>query len=223
MHAGQIIALSPGVIFIAVGICIIMVRKNFIKNNEFIDAMAVKTFHRNNSRSHEYYPVYRYSVGGQTYQVPQPWGDPKPKYKQGEPVKLIYNRENPRVVVNPEVESDVSQFSRMFIQNGKEVDARVVMVNRHVQSYNYRSSGHGYFTIFRYLVGGQAYQIKEPMGTRKPKWKDGEIVKLVYSRKKPEKIVHPENKDAFLMSTIFISIGVVLTVIFLLLMMGIIS
>lgn len=215
----MIIMLIPAFVFLAIGICAIIARNNFIKNGEFIDAMVVKTFHRNNSRAREYFPVYRYSVDGKDYQSSQPWSDPKPKYKKGEDVQLIYNRKNPKIVINPEIENIDTQFAKMFIQNGKYVDAEVILIPHIIQRFSHRSIGHGYFTIFRYIIDGQAYQIKHSTGDRKPKYEDGEIVKLVCSRKNPEKIVNPKEKN--IAAIIFIAVGIFLAILLGLIAMGI--
>ena len=81
----------------------------------------------------------------------------------------------------------------------------VLKISRHGnRSYNY------YYPVLKYTVNGQDYEITHNFGREKPKYKDGDVVDIVYNQLDPKKIVMANSKNEMILSIIFGAIGLLL-------------
>ena len=81
-------------------------------------------------------------------------------------------------------------------------DATVVGMERmHV-----RRGGYSYFPLLEYVVDGVIYVETPPAGNISPKYKDGEIVKIIYSIKDPRKM-DIEGSNSIAIASFFLILG----------------
>jgi len=95
------------------------------------------------------------------------------------------------------------------LNNGVWINAEVVK-SVHLAMSARRGGGHYYFTVFKYSVDGHAYETTYQVGSRKPKYEDGEIVEIVYSNKNHKKIAIADDKTPTIVSIVLLSVGCVL-------------
>jgi len=88
--------------------------------------------------------------------------------------------------------------------NGECVDSVVVSSER-------RKSGFGkrVFVLLKYEANGATYETEYTTATSAFKYKDGEIVRIIYRKDDPRQIVIENDKSTVLTSVTFLLVGVV--------------
>jgi len=92
---------------IVAAIYLFISKRNILNYGEYADARVVESIHRRGRRGGTYIPVLEYEVGGEVHRVQYSVGNANAKYKDGEMVKIIYNREN---VENVVIEGDNTKY-----------------------------------------------------------------------------------------------------------------
>lgn len=109
LSAGQV-SLIMGILFFMVAILIAIQTRNLIKNSIKTNAIVVKSVAQDISKtvrtrvSHQhkitYHPILRYTSFGQEYEIKSSLGHMyKPKYKDGESVKIIVSSKDPKQII----------------------------------------------------------------------------------------------------------------------------
>jgi len=95
----QIIFLIFGCLLIISALGFWVRRRNVVKSGEYTDATVVRTRNVREANMSSYSPVVRYTVNGCTYEVEGTVSHPKIKYRDGEVIKIIYNKKNFKKIV----------------------------------------------------------------------------------------------------------------------------
>jgi len=108
----SLLLLLWGSVFAVVALRVLVSKRNIIKYGEYADAVVIETICKRMRRANTYIPVLEYEVDG-CRRIVQYHGHAKPKYEDGEIVKIIYNRESVENVVIVG-DSNVYIFSTIF-------------------------------------------------------------------------------------------------------------
>ena len=74
--------------------------------------------------------------------------------------------------------------NRSILKNGQSANAVVVKTIKRPLG-----KGHSYYPVLKYTVDGCEYEVEYNVGNISPKYNDGEIVKIVYHKKKVDWVV----------------------------------
>jgi hypothetical protein len=93
------IFIGAGIIFIFIPIRILIRRKRVLENGEQTDAVVIRneldeSRGTNGIRTYSYAPVFKFTVDELEYEVKYYVSRPKIKYKDGETVKIVYDKGN---------------------------------------------------------------------------------------------------------------------------------
>ena len=107
-----------------------------------------------------------------------------------------------------------------LIKGGERADAVVVKTERRKIG---PQGSVNFFPIVQYRINGRVHKVRCGFGNKKLKYKNGEAVKILYSKKNAEKIHIIGNKMPFIYASGFGLAGIVLLVMGLLHTLGLIS
>ena len=97
---------------------------------------------------------------------------------------------------------------RVIIKNGVYTDAIVVeTVRKRMDHLDGSGSGFTYFPVFKYDVDGSSHTVQDNMGSAKPKYEDGETVKILYNKKDVTKIIIAGDYTFLIFAIVFSLIG----------------
>jgi len=81
-----------GSFFVIIAVYKLVSNRSTIKSGEYTVATVVETKRRTAGEYVAYHSVLEYKVNGKTYKA-ESGGRPRPKYEDGESVKIIYNKQ----------------------------------------------------------------------------------------------------------------------------------
>jgi hypothetical protein len=92
-----IICFIIGCIVIVVGICITFSKRKLLKTGVDADATVIRTVAARNGQRNgvTHVPVFSYTIGNETHEVMHRVGNMRPKYADGEVVKIRYSADSP--------------------------------------------------------------------------------------------------------------------------------
>ena len=108
-----------------------------------------------------------------------------------------------------------------LVKNGGRADAVVVKSER--RQMRGRGGAVNFFPIVQYRSNGRVHKVEYRFGTKKPKYKNGEAVKILYSKKNAEKIHIIGNKMPLIFTIVFSLAGIILLLMGLLYTLGLID
>ena len=102
-----------GIALFFAAIHLLVMRKKIIDNGQSADATVVRIERRGFGRSRRFHPVFSYEAdGGTTLETVHHIGSPMPKYVEGEVVRIVYNKEDPKKIT---IEGDSTYAVRSVI------------------------------------------------------------------------------------------------------------
>ena len=97
-------------------------------------------------------------------------------------------------------------------EHGEYTDAVVVNTQSKYQGSiggSPQLGGTSYHTTVKYSVDGREYVVRSYVGNPKPKHAEGEIVRIIYDRRNPEKIqIESDMATVRILSRVFLCVGI---------------
>lgn len=94
-------------------------------------------------------------------------------------------------------------FRRKIRKNGESTEAVVVKIERKQSSRSV-----SYSPIVNYSVGGQEHEVEIYTWQHKEKYKIGDIIKIIYDKKNPQKAIMENDKCTNIPAIIWLILGI---------------